>query len=124
MCIRDRLIGYLTGAILLVAGAAILQGEKVRVAATYLGSWIFLLVLFVYGPILIASLLDPSTDVKVEGLNYFFDTLLYAGTILALANATPRPIVGWDDTKLYVALWWKVSLRLVRRFFHPRQHLV
>jgi|SRR5579872_140865 len=86
------LIGYLTGAILLVAGAAILLGRKARVAATYLGSWIFLLVLFVYGPILIASLLDPSTDVKVEGLNYFFDTLLYAGTILALANATPRPI--------------------------------
>ncbi|HEV3512842.1 MAG TPA: hypothetical protein VGS05_14145 [Candidatus Sulfotelmatobacter sp.] len=86
-----HLISYLTGAILLVAGAAILLNKKVPVAATYLGSWIFLLVLLVYGPILIASLLDPSTDVKVEGLNYFFDTLLYAGTILALARATPRP---------------------------------
>lgn len=86
-----HLISYLTGAILLVAGTAILLNKKVPVAATYLGSWIFLLVLFVYGPILIASLLDPSTDVKVEGLNYFFDTLLYAGTILALARATPRP---------------------------------
>jgi uncharacterized membrane protein YphA (DoxX/SURF4 family) len=86
------LIGYLTGAILLVAGAAILQGRKARVAATYLGSWIFLLVLFVYGPILIAALADPSTAVKVEGLNYFFDTLLYAGTILALAITTPRAI--------------------------------
>jgi hypothetical protein len=59
-------------------------------AATYLGSWIVLLVVFVYGPILIAALADPSTDVKVEGLNYFFDTLLFGGTILALANATPR----------------------------------
>jgi hypothetical protein len=38
---------------------------------------------------LIVSLLDPSTDVKVEGLNYFFDTLLYAGAILALASASP-----------------------------------
>jgi uncharacterized membrane protein YphA (DoxX/SURF4 family) len=85
-----HLISYLTGAILLVAGTAILLGKMARVAATYLGSWIFLLVLFIYGPILIASLLDPSTDVKVEGLNYFFDTLLYAGTILALARATPR----------------------------------
>jgi uncharacterized membrane protein YphA (DoxX/SURF4 family) len=84
------LIGYLTGAILLVAGAAILLGRKARVAATYLGSWIFLLVLFVYGPILIAALADPSTAVKVEGLNYFFDTLLFAGTILALASATSR----------------------------------
>jgi hypothetical protein len=43
-----------------------------------------------YGPILIASLADPSTDVKVEGINYFLDTLLFAGAILALAGATPR----------------------------------
>jgi hypothetical protein len=73
-----------------VAGAGILLNRKTRMAATYLGTWIVLLVVLVYGPILIASLLDPSTDVKVEGLNYFFDTLLFGGTILALASATPR----------------------------------
>jgi hypothetical protein len=49
-----------------------------------------LLVLFIYGPILIAALADPSIGVKVEGINYFFDTMLFAGVILALANATPR----------------------------------
>jgi hypothetical protein len=59
-------------------------------AATYLGTWIVLMVVVVYGPVLIASLADPSIDVKVEGLNYFFDTLLFAGAILALASATPR----------------------------------
>jgi len=84
------LIGYLTGAILLAAGVSILLARKTRMASTYLGSWIVLLVLLVYGPILIASLLDPSTDVKVEGINYFFDTLLFAGVILALASAAPR----------------------------------
>jgi len=84
------LIGYLTAAILVVAGAAILLARNTRMAATYLGTWIVLLVLFVYGPILIASLVDPSTAVKVEGLNYFFDTLLFGGAILALASATPR----------------------------------
>ncbi len=84
------IIGYLTGAILVIAGAGILLGKKTRMAATYLGSWIFLLVLFIYGPILISGLADPSTDVKVEGLNYFFDTLLYAGVILAVASAAPR----------------------------------
>lgn len=84
------LISYVTGVILLVAGAGILIAKKTRVAATYLGTWITLLVFTVYLAILIASLLDPSTDVKVEGLNYFFDTLLYAGTILALAGATQR----------------------------------
>jgi uncharacterized membrane protein len=84
------LIGYLTGAILLVAGVPILLARKTRMAATYLGTWIVLLVLFIYGPILIAALSDPSTAVKIEGINYFFDTLLFAGTILALASATPR----------------------------------
>src|SRR2546429_186186 len=84
------LIGYLTGAILLVAGASILLARKKRMAATYLGIWIVLLVLFIYGPILIAQMSDPSTAVKVEGINYFADTLLFAGAILALAGATPR----------------------------------
>src|SRR5947207_35628 len=46
-------IGYLTGAILLIAGASILLNKKTRIAATYLGTWIVLLVLFIYGPILI-----------------------------------------------------------------------
>jgi uncharacterized membrane protein YphA (DoxX/SURF4 family) len=84
------LIGYLTGVILVVAGLFILLGKKTRMAATYLGTWIVLLVLFIYGPILIVSLSDPSTAVKIEGINYFADTLLFAGAILALASATPR----------------------------------
>jgi uncharacterized membrane protein len=84
------LISYLTGVTLLVAGAGIVLARKTRMAATYLGSWIVLLVVVIYGPILITSLLDPSTDVKVEGLNYFFDTLLYAGTLLAVAIASPK----------------------------------
>ena len=84
------LIGYLTGAILLVAGASLLSAKKTRMAATYLGTWIVLLVVFIYGPILIQSLADPSSAVQVEGINYFFDTLLFAGTALVLANALPR----------------------------------
>ena len=85
------IISYATGAILFVAGALILVRQQKRRAATYLGTWIFLVVLFIYGPILIASLRTPDAGVQIEGLNYFFDTLLYAGTILALADATPRP---------------------------------
>jgi uncharacterized membrane protein len=84
------LISYLTGAILVVAGVSILLNKKTRMAATYLGAWIVLLVVFIYGPILIASLAVPNTGVKIEGINYFADTLLFAGAILALASATPR----------------------------------
>ena len=86
------IIGYLTAAILLIAGISILLAQKTRMAATYLGTWILLLVIFVYGPILITSLMDPSTAVKVEGLNYFADTLLFAGAILALASCDARNV--------------------------------
>jgi hypothetical protein len=80
------LIGYLTGAILLVAGTCILLAKKIRMAATYLGTWIVLLVLFIYGPILIVQMSDPSPASQVEGINYFADTLLFAGAILVLAR--------------------------------------
>jgi len=81
-------IDYVTGIFLIVCGACFLLCRKIRMAATYLGGWIVLMVLIVYGPVLIAALGNPSTDVQVEGLNYFFDTLLFGGAILALANAT------------------------------------
>ena len=46
-------------------------------------------VVVIYGPVLISALANPSTEIKIEGINYFFDTLLFAGVILALASATP-----------------------------------
>jgi len=85
------LIDYVTGAALLVVGGSILLNRKTRTAATCLGGWILLLVLIIYGPVLLVALSQPGTAVKVEGINYFADTLLFAGVILALASATPRP---------------------------------
>jgi uncharacterized membrane protein SirB2 len=74
---------------LLLTGVGILLNRKTRLAATYLGAWIVLLVLFVYIPILFSALSDPGMGVKIEGINYFADTLLFAGAILTLAKATP-----------------------------------
>jgi hypothetical protein len=37
---------------------------------------------------LFGSLADPSPGTKLEGLNYFADTLLFGATILTLAYAT------------------------------------
>ena len=39
---------------------------------------------------LIGALADPSTGAKLEGLNYFADTLLFGGTILSLAKASSK----------------------------------
>jgi len=84
-------IDYLTGAFLIVGGISFLLARKTRVAATYLGIWILLLVVGYYGPMLIGALADPSAGVKLEGLNYFADTLLFGATIFSLAQATLPP---------------------------------
>jgi len=94
------LIDYATGAALLVAAGSILLGRKTRTVTTWLGGWILLMVLVIYGPVLLVALSDPNIGVKVEGINYFADTLLFAGVILALASATPRAdVVGWASVK-------------------------
>jgi len=73
---------YLSGAILVATGACILVNVKARVAAIYLGLMILLLMLFVYLPILVAEPLSIA-----NGLNYFFDTLVFGGAALILADA-------------------------------------
>jgi len=93
------LIDYVTGAALLVAGGSILLNRKARTAATCLGGWILLMVLVIYGPVLIVALSEPGSAVKVEGINYFADTLLFAGAILAFAKAPPRS--GADSAPSY-----------------------
>lgn len=85
------LIGYLTGAALLLAGGSTLLGKQTRTVATLLGAWLLLLVLAIYGPFLVVSLAGPDEAVQVLGVNYFADTLLFAGVILALAKAAPPP---------------------------------
>jgi len=73
---------YLSGAVLVATGACILVNVKARLAATCLGIMILLLMLFVYLPILIAEPLSIA-----NGLNYFFDTLIFSGAGLLLADA-------------------------------------
>jgi hypothetical protein len=75
-----------TGAFLIAGGVCFLLGRKTQVAAKYLGTWILLLVVGFYGPMLVGAMADPSTAAKVEGLNYFADTLLFGATILTLAQ--------------------------------------
>jgi hypothetical protein len=80
-------IDYVTGAFLMIAGVCFLLARKTRIAATYVGAWIVLLVVVIYGPVLIGALADPNSGVQVEGVNYFADTLLFGGAILSLAGA-------------------------------------
>jgi uncharacterized membrane protein YphA (DoxX/SURF4 family) len=76
---------YLTALAYAVAGIPLLLGKKTRTAATLIGATLFFIVLVVYVPIAIVD--RASLD---NGLNYFFDTLMFCGTVLLLAGALPR----------------------------------
>jgi len=76
---------YLAAVIYLVAGIPLLVGKKTRAAAAWIGLAVFVVVLAVYVPIAIVD--RASLD---NGLNYFFDTLMYCGAVLMLAGAMPR----------------------------------
>jgi uncharacterized membrane protein len=75
---------YLTGAIEVIVGAAILINRYTRDAAALAGLWIVLLTLVLYVPLLAMA---RGTGAIVEGFNYVFDTLLYGGAVLLLAGA-------------------------------------
>ena len=83
-----ELIDYATGAAFLAAGSSIILGRKTRIVATCVAGWVLLMVLVIYGPVLITALSEPDTPIRVQGINYFADTLLFAGVILALAKST------------------------------------
>jgi uncharacterized membrane protein YphA (DoxX/SURF4 family) len=75
---------YLAATVYLVAGVLLLMGKKTRAAATWIGLTVLIVVLVEYVPI---AVVERS---NLEGLNYFFDTLMFGGTVLLLASALPR----------------------------------
>ncbi|HWG49682.1 MAG TPA: hypothetical protein VN669_08315 [Candidatus Acidoferrales bacterium] len=91
-------IDYLTGAALLAAAGSVVLRSKGRTVTTCLGAWLLLMLLIIYLPVMITALLQPAIGTKVEGINYFFDTLLFTGAIFALASATPQPAVERSGT--------------------------
>jgi uncharacterized membrane protein len=74
--------GYVTGVVYIICGVSLVINKQARLAATWLGLVILLLVILIYVPIVVAN---PS-DVG-NALNYLADTLLLNGTVLALAGA-------------------------------------
>jgi uncharacterized membrane protein len=79
------LVSYTTGIALIALGLAVLVNWKSRVAAAWLGVFVFVMVVLVYLPMVVAK---PS-DIG-NGLNYLADTLAVSGTALLLAGALPN----------------------------------
>lgn len=78
--------GYPVGAVLVVAGAALLLNKRARTAAASIGALMTLLTVCLYLPILGVTH-DPSQ--MTEAINFVFDTLLFGGTALLVARAMP-----------------------------------
>lgn len=74
-------LSYFVGVVLILGGLCLLINLRARLAATCLGLTVLLTMLWIYLPMLIAAPLE------VESLNYFFDTLLFCGAILLLADS-------------------------------------
>jgi uncharacterized membrane protein len=79
--------GYVVGACLLVAGAALISNIKPRTAAGWVGVLMTLLAVFLYLPIL-ALTHDPSQ--MTDAINFVADTLMFGGTALLVAGAWPN----------------------------------
>ncbi len=78
---------YLAGAILLVAGGALLINKNARLAAAVIGLLMTILTLLLYLPILVMASQSPQI---LEAINYVADTLLFAGAALLVAGALPE----------------------------------
>jgi hypothetical protein len=62
--------------------------RNTRFVLTCAAGWLLLLVLLIYGPVLAGALSESTVAAQVERVNYFADTLLFTGAILALARAS------------------------------------
>ena len=77
-------LAYVTGTVLVLCGASMTVPWKTRMTATWLGIFVFVMVLLVYLTITVANISDIGT-----GLNYLADTLAFSGSALLLAGLLP-----------------------------------
>jgi uncharacterized membrane protein len=76
-------LSYVVGVVLMLAGICLLTNKSTRMAATALGLAILLTMFWIYLPMLLAAPRD------LVALNFFFDTLMFCGAVLLLADAMP-----------------------------------
>ncbi|MFP5275813.1 MAG: hypothetical protein ACLGPM_01755 [Acidobacteriota bacterium] len=74
-----RIIAYSVGAALLLGGIGLFIRPAIRIASAGCGGLLLLLTAFFYVPILATEI---HTAQAVDGLNYVYDTMLFASTVL------------------------------------------
>jgi uncharacterized membrane protein len=81
-------LAYIIGLIEVLTGVGLFVRPTIRVAAVVAGISLLLVTVFLYVPI---SVLEINTELAVEGLNYVFDTLLFAATALLAGFGADQP---------------------------------
>ncbi|MBV9878439.1 MAG: hypothetical protein JO025_27150 [Verrucomicrobia bacterium] len=81
-------LAYIIGLIQVLTGIGLFILPTIRISAATAGITVLLLTVFLYVPILV---LEFNTDLAVEGLNYVFDTLLFAATALLAGFGADHP---------------------------------
>jgi len=81
-------LAYIVGLIQVLTGIGLFIPPTIRISAATAGITLLLLTVFLYVPILV---LEFNTDLAVEGLNYVFDTLLFAATALLAGFGADHP---------------------------------
>jgi uncharacterized membrane protein len=83
-------VAYVTGVLLIVFGIAMFI-EKYAASAVALCGWLMtLLTLALYVPQVFVA---RGVSQQVTALNFIFDTLLFAGTMLVISGAISRPVI-------------------------------
>jgi uncharacterized membrane protein len=77
---------WLVGIALLLGGIGLLFRSTARLASAGTGFVLLLLTAFFYVPIMVKEFHSPALE--VEGLNFVFDTLLFAATVLLAGSST------------------------------------
>lgn len=80
-------LAYAVGAVLLIAGIAMLFNWKTKLAAASVGVVMTLLTLLFYFPIFVKAL---GTPLALDELNYVGDTLFFGGTVLLVGIAVSQ----------------------------------
>jgi uncharacterized membrane protein len=74
-----EVLACFVGLVLLCAGVGLFVDRYIRLAAAGAGLVLLLVTFFFYGPIMFAEMRTP---LAVEGVNYVFDTMLFASSVL------------------------------------------
>lgn len=84
-----RLLAYLTGAILVALGTAMLLKKAAVTAITSVGILMTVLTVALFAPDLFLARGVPE---RITAINFVADTLLFAGTMFAVARAVAAPV--------------------------------